>query len=165
MLAYVLWRRNKKDFALDFQLRDVPHSLVLAVAGYFSYGVVYSVAYQLYTAAGGHVPVTPNWLAQISGSAIAMIIVCVNPFCEELIVRAFVITEVEALSGRLAKAILASVGIQTLYHLYQGVVAATAVAALSLVLSAYFARYRRITPVILVHLYFDFLALIWSVGR
>jgi len=166
LMAYVLCRQNVTTFAVDFRLRDIPHSLVLAFASYLACGVAQSTAYILYTAVNGHAPpLSVNWLAQMSGSAIAIIVVCVNPFYEELIVRAFTITEVEALTGSIGMGIFVSVGIQTAYHLYQGLVAAAGVAALFLVFSAYFSKYRRITPVILAHLYFDFFALILAVRK
>ena len=51
-----------------------------------------------------------KWLAVVPGAAL-----------EELIARAYLMTEVAALSGSMALAVIVSVGFQCFYHLYQGV--------------------------------------------
>lgn len=70
---------------------------------------------------------------------------------EELIVRAFLMTEVAALTGSMALALVASVAFQTLYHLYYGVPGALLCAGGFLVSAIYYANTRRATPVILAH--------------
>jgi membrane protease YdiL (CAAX protease family) len=78
-----------------------------------------------------------------------------NPFFEELLVRGFLITEVESLFGSKSIAVFASVGVQASYHLYQGVPNAIFLSAGFLLFSLYFIRTRRILPVVLAHLYLD----------
>ena len=67
-------------------------------------------------------------------------------------------TELKILTGSAALSIAASVGLQTLYHLYQGMLLALGEAALFLVFALYFNRSRNIMPVVLAHLLFD----VWS---
>jgi membrane protease YdiL (CAAX protease family) len=74
---------------------------------------------------------------------------------EELIVRAFLMTEVAALTGSMVLALVASVVFQTVYHLYLGVQGALVVAGGFFVFAAFYANTRRITPVILAHALFN----------
>lgn len=91
-----------------------------------------------------------SWLAVVPAAA-----------KEELIVRAFLITEVSELTGRMGWAVVASVGLQTLYHLYQGLPSALFAASAFLVCAVFYAGTRRITPVILVHAVYNFKILSW----
>jgi membrane protease YdiL (CAAX protease family) len=82
----------------------------------------------------------------------------VNPFFEELIARAFVMTELKALTRNTAIAIAGSVLLQTSYHFYQGAPAAISHGATFLVFSLYYAKTNRIGAPILAHLLLDLLA-------
>jgi membrane protease YdiL (CAAX protease family) len=93
-------------------------------------------------------------------SVAGVIFLLINPFFEELIARAYVITEVRFLTGSSFLAVLASVVLQSSYHLYQGVVPALLSMALFGVFSLYYIRAKKIMPVILAHMLFDFLALV-----
>lgn len=74
-----------------------------------------------------------------------------SPLCEELILRAYTITETEALTGSSVVAVFISVFVQILGHLYQGAVPAALVGAVFLIFSWYYVRCRRITPPLLAH--------------
>ncbi len=97
-------------------------------------------------------------------SAFSIAFVLVNPFFEELIVCAYTMSEVMDLSGSRMLAIVISVSLQMSYHFYQGVLRSIAVAAIFTVFSIYFARTRRIAPVILAHFCIDAFALIKGVA-
>jgi len=97
-------------------------------------------------------------------SAFSIAFVLVNPFFEELIVRAYTMSEVMDLGGSRALAVLVSVLLQMSYHLYQGVLRSIAIAAIFTVFSIYFARTRRIGPLILAHFCFDAFALVKGVS-
>jgi membrane protease YdiL (CAAX protease family) len=86
---------------------------------------------------------------------------CVNPFFEELIVRAYLITEVRQLTRSSVTAVVCSTALQTGYHLYQGIPLALAAGAMFLLWSVYYAKTNRIMPVILAHFYFDAGATLW----
>jgi membrane protease YdiL (CAAX protease family) len=92
-------------------------------------------------------------------SILGVLFLLLNPFFEELIVRAYVISEVQFFTGSSFLAILVSVAIQSSYHLYQGLVPALLTTSLFTVFSLYYVRTKRITPVIIAHMFFDFLAL------
>ncbi len=84
-----------------------------------------------------------------------------NPFFEELIVRAYLMTEVRALTGSWMLATALSVVVQFSYHLYYGWEGAIALSFLFLVFSIYYARTQRATPIIVAHGIFD----IWGLVR
>jgi membrane protease YdiL (CAAX protease family) len=78
-----------------------------------------------------------------------------NPFYEELIVRAYVITELKQLTNSVWKPIILSTLLQTSYHFYQGIPMALGEGAGFLVFSIYYSKTNRIAPIILAHLYID----------
>ncbi|HXT11433.1 MAG TPA: CPBP family intramembrane glutamic endopeptidase [Candidatus Angelobacter sp.] len=80
---------------------------------------------------------------------------CINPFFEELIVRAYVMTQVRQLTNSAVIAVIASTLLQTSYHFYQGVPLALAEGGAFFVFCLYYAKTKRITPIILAHLYSD----------
>jgi membrane protease YdiL (CAAX protease family) len=90
----------------------------------------------------------------------AILLMIVNPVYEELIARAYVITEMQFLTGSRFVALVASVALQSSYHLYQGALSAGMLAVPFTIFSIYFIMRRRILPVILAHMYFDFIALL-----
>jgi membrane protease YdiL (CAAX protease family) len=84
----------------------------------------------------------------------------VNPFLEELIVRAYLMTEVEYLSGSINLAIILSVLIQASYHYYQGAIAPLVISVGFTIFAFSYAKTRRIMPIILAHMYGDLIALV-----
>lgn len=172
VLLYVLFRqgRSPKDIGLSFSLRDIPWSLIIGFGGYIAYYGCTVLIYLGHRAITGHEPATPDLGSQVFGDEgrwAALLLVLLNPFFEELIVRAYLMTEMKFLTGSTAIAISSSVILQTLYHLYQGLPMALSAGALFLVFAIYFARTGRIMPVILAHLGFDSIAFAYYglVGR
>jgi membrane protease YdiL (CAAX protease family) len=83
-----------------------------------------------------------------------------NPFFEELIVRAYLMTEVIELTGSSTLAVALSVFVQFSYHLYYGWGGAISLAFFFLALALYYVRSRRALPVIIAHGLLDIYALI-----
>ncbi len=83
-----------------------------------------------------------------------------NPFFEELIVRAYLMTEISELTGSSTLAVCMSVAVQFSYHLYYGPAQAISLSFMFLVFALYYARARRALPIILGHGFFDIWALI-----
>jgi membrane protease YdiL (CAAX protease family) len=162
LLFYVLRQngRTSAHIGFTFRWRDVRTGIVLKIgAGLATYVAAFGI-FRAYEAAMKHPPTQPS----IPGAGIIspwlVIFVLINPFFEELIVRAYMISEIVSLTGNTTVAVVASVVLQTTYHLYQGVAYALMAGVTFLVFSIYYARTRRIWPVILAHLWFDFSALI-----
>jgi len=92
-------------------------------------------------------------------SVLAIPFALINPFFEELIVRAYLMTEVKSLTGSWTVATALSVIIQWSYHLYYGWDGSLSIAFTFLVFSIYFARTRKATPLIVAHGLLDLWAL------
>jgi len=165
VMAYVLSRqgRSLKQIGLSFSWMDILVSLLLIVISYAAFYICYvAIFYGSYFVTGRALTQPAKTQTYLdAGITIGTILfVILNPIYEELIARAYIITEVKFLTGSGILAVIVSVVIQVLYHLYQGVPSAISVGAMFLVLSIYYLRYKRIGPVILAHLYFDLFALL-----
>lgn len=79
----------------------------------------------------------------------------INPRYEELIVRAYPMTEIRQLTNSVSKAVILSALLQMSCHFYQSAPMAFGKGASFLVFSIYYAKTNRITPIILAHLYMD----------
>jgi membrane protease YdiL (CAAX protease family) len=146
VLAYVLHRQGRSLRTIGFTTRfsDLPWALLLLFFSWLLSDAVISVLFNFRVlpdqGVGVFGPGVLSWLMILPAAA-----------AEELIVRAFLMTEVAELTGRMWIALLASVGFQTLYHLYQGTPSALISAGMFLVSALFYASTRRITPVILAH--------------
>lgn len=92
------------------------------------------------------------------GTVVAVSIV--NPAFEELFVTAYVVTSLTNQGVNHGTAVTVSVVIRLLYHLYLGaVLAALLLIPMGLIFGYYFARRRRLWPIVVAHAATDFLAL------
>jgi len=154
VLAYVLYRqgRSLRTIGLTARPSDVAWALAVTFCAKLLAGSIVTlfVAYHV-TALNVHHPAGSGflkWLAVVPSAA-----------TEELVVRAYLMTEVAALSGSMALAVIVSVGFQCFYHLYQGVPAALYHAGTFFAFAVFYAYTRRATPVILAHSLENFLIL------
>ena len=154
LLVYVLRRqgRNLRAIGVTFQRADILWVLPLLFFSRVLWGEAAGVISQLELSTIPPPAMDPSWIAWLA--------VLPSAACEELIVRAFLMTEVAALTGTMALAVVASVGYQTLYHLYQGTAPALASAGMFFVFAVFYASTRRITPVVLAHALLNF----WSMA-
>jgi membrane protease YdiL (CAAX protease family) len=163
LLGYVLSRRGRKFAALGLQwsLRNVGIGLLLAAVSYvvtkLGRTLVYDIRYLVYGAIA-HGPTGRDFFAHPSIAAIPFTLL--NPFFEELIVRAYVMTEVMELTGSSILAVVLSVSIQFSYHLYYGWAGAISLSFIFLVLALYYARSRNALPIVVAHGYFDISAML-----
>jgi hypothetical protein len=148
VLVYVLHRRGWTLVTIGLTVRwsDLPWALLVL---FFSRLLMHVVAIRL----AGFGESLPERSGPASAGLVAWMALVIVPSAaaEELIVRAFLMTEVAALTGSMAIAVLASVGFQTLYHLYQGLPSALMAAAMFFVFSVFYANLRRVTPLVLAH--------------
>lgn len=160
LVWYVLARRGKSffDLGLKWSWKDFGWSVILAAAGSAAFRLVYTgirysgLAWASIHQAHDHV----GNLLFGGGIFLSTILVqFLNPFFEELIVRAYLMTEIKYLTNSMTQAVIISTVLQTSYHFYQGAAAAFSHAATFLIFSIYYAKTNRIAPVILAHLYGD----------
>ena len=162
-IALKYQKRGFQDigFSLPMRVAEVGHSFALFFGAWLLGIVVGLAVFALYRALGhpGHRGFD---MAAIFGSHITLLTVMfiwLNPFFEELLVRAFLITEMEQIYQSTTLAVFVSVVLQASYHLYQGLPAALIHASTFLMFSIYFIRRRRILPIIMAHLYMDVIGL------
>jgi membrane protease YdiL (CAAX protease family) len=149
LVAYVLARRQRSlaEIGLTFRWSDVLWVFPLWFGCEIGRMLLNLLRARMLTASPHAVVLSARWLEWLA--------VIPDAAREELVVRAFLMTEIEELTGHMGLAIVASVGLQTLYHLYQGTPAALVHIGIFLVSALFYAATRRITPIILVHALFN----------
>ena len=162
LLGYVLARRSRsfRDLGLAWSLRDVAVGCGLTFAAFFSYLIGVVLLRSLHTRIFG----TPGSSAAgrdffLHPGIAGLLFTLINAPFEELIVRAYVMTEISDLTGSILLAGVASVAIQISYHLYYGVQGALSVGFLFLVFTIYYAQNRRALPIVTAHALFDLYAI------
>jgi membrane protease YdiL (CAAX protease family) len=159
LLWYVLQRRsqNFSDLGLFWKAKEVAVAPVL----WFICSIVAYISQLTIRSFGGFPSKSDpnaNAAAFLFSNGIGvgtMIFQFVNPFFEELIARAYLITRLKELTNSLALAIITSVVFQVSYHFYQGGWTALSYTGVFLVLSLYYAKTNRILAPILAHMIFD----------
>jgi membrane protease YdiL (CAAX protease family) len=163
LLGYVLWRRGRRfsDIGLRWSFRDLGVGAIVLVVSYLLYAAgSYALFFVHYWLVGTRI-MGPSAKQIFGHPSIAFLpFSLLNGFFEELIVRAYLMTEVFELTGSKALAVLLSVLVQFSYHLYYGWWRAIAISFLFVAYSLYFARWRRALPIIFAHECFDLWALI-----
>ena len=170
LLWYVLLRHGKNfsSLGLSWKWKDIGWSIVLLVGGAIAFYAVYAAIHFSGLPAVSQKTSSIRVADGLFGggiSVVTIVFLCLNPFFEELIVRAYLMTEIKKLTNSTAKAIIASMALQTSYHFYQGVPLALADGALFLIYSIYYAKTNRIAPIILAHLYCDVGSTFWYLLR
>ena len=170
LLAYVLFRQGRRfrDIGLNFRWTDILVAVPLYGVAFWARRFVqdfasHALGQKPYHAGYWHA-VKYGWDFDIGISSAYLVatvaLALINPFAEELIVRAYMITEVRILTGKTAVAVIASTLFAASYHFYQGVLPAIGQMALFFVFSLYYARTGRIMPVVLAHMAADLLQVV-----
>ena len=131
---------------------------------YLAFYLAYLVLYYVHFFATGQLLKLWDGARTILGSrpSIALIVfIILNPWFEELIVRAYTMKEITFLLGKPWLAVAISVGIQSSYHLYQGIPNAILLGVGFTVFAMYYVKSGRIFPVILAHFYADALSILY----
>jgi membrane protease YdiL (CAAX protease family) len=163
LLWYLLKSRSKSfsDYGMSWSLKNIGWALPLNFLSHWAasatYGALHLFGFTAETHAESSVRVG-TMLFHGSVPLTVFVFQFINPFFEELVARAYVMTEVKQLTNSSLAAIVVSTSIQTSYHLYQGIPNALAVGATFLVFSIFFAATKRIAPVIIAHLVTDVLS-------
>lgn len=163
LLGYILSRRKVQfaDLGLRWSFRDLPRGVGVAIGSYCAYYLGYVAVHSIHYAIFGavHSGMTAQAIFGHTG-VVAIPFALFNPFFEELIVRAYLMTEIKELTGSATLSVAMSVFVQTAYHLYYGWEGALSLGFSFLVSAIYYARTRRATPIILAHGAFDLFALL-----
>jgi membrane protease YdiL (CAAX protease family) len=163
LLGYVLYRRKARfaDIGFKWSWSNVFAGGPVTVVAYLSYWIG-SILFRVVQHAIFVSTSTGHSVKEMyaNPSLLAIPYLLLNPFFEELIVRAYLMTEIRALTKSWTLACLLSVGIQTAYHLYYGWAGALSISFIFVVFSVYFARKQRAVPIIVAHGLFDVLGMV-----
>jgi len=170
LLWYILMRHGKsfRDLGLTWKRKDIGWAVILSVVGFLAFRAVYDAIYFAGLTTVSHKAASAYVGNILFGGGIFFMTILfqfLNPFFEELIVRAYVMTEVKQLTNNTTKAIIISTLLQTSYHFYQGGPVAFGYMAIFLIFSIFYAKTNRITPIILAHLYYDVSGTFWYMFR
>jgi len=164
-LFLVLFKRQGRrlqSIGFEFRWTDLPKSLGLVIAAFTAmWGMAIAVSYVYF-----HITLrTFQDHGPRSGFSAASIWLIVpfwilNPFFEEMLGRGYLMTELIDLRKSVVCATAISLGLQTSYHLYYGVYGAAMVGCGLSVFAFYYAKTRRLMPVILAHMLWDFTAVL-----
>jgi hypothetical protein len=162
VLGYVLHQRGQSfsNLGLHWSARNAVLALPLFLLGLFLYKVHWPLILWAAQTFG-----QPGWtrpdLGPLFGQGSELTTIpdeLLNGFAEELIVRAWIMTEVARLTRRTWVAVVVSVSVQISYHFYQGVPSALSHIPLFTLYALFYARTRLILPVVLAHALQD----LWS---
>ena len=170
--AYLLYRQRRsfRDLGLTkLRLADAGQAFILC-GGQF---LLTAITRWILVAAGAYAMTSQvahtSQIQTMFGVQVSVGMLCfvlLNAFYEELIVRAYLMTELAALTRSVGCAVVVSSFFQGFYHLYQGWQPALQATVTFLLFSLFYAWSKRIWPVILAHLIWDLYAymvyIFWS---
>jgi membrane protease YdiL (CAAX protease family) len=162
LLGYVLARtgRRFRDIGLRWSFGDVGTGIVVLLVAVVALVTVSRAYFDIHYAIYRTVPVHHRASEFFGHFRLAMLpYFLIGPVHEELIVRAYLITEIRELTGSVTLAGLASLILQFTYHLYYGWWGAITVTGMFLVFTLYFARWRRALPIVIAHELYDLFAI------
>lgn len=163
LLWYVLKRsgRGLADVGFEWSLKDAKVGILVAIVamGFYVFGafLLQAIHFAIYRSAISG-PSGRDFFSRPTWAAVPYFLL--SPIFEELIVRAYLMTEIRALTGSATIAVVASVAVQASYHLYYGWWGAVLVGFTFLAFALYYARWGRALPVIVAHEFFDLLSLL-----
>ena len=165
LLAKVLSVRGISfhDLGITITWKYVLGGVALAFSGWILFGATHVLLRSILPVSYQHLLQPKNVCAVTNGFTMLLLLFLVlNPFCEELIVRGFLMREMFSLTGSKTVAVVVSVLFQTSYHLYQGVVPALLTALIFLLFSMFYIKTGNLTSVIVAHLVMDLAILVRS---
>lgn len=162
LIIYFLSRRGEslRAIGLGWRGTDLLKGFGLAFGALFLSAFVQSFVRAFTVAVTNHNPDVRDPRVIFAGISPALMVIysLSAAVFEETIVRAFVTSELIALSWPVWVASLSSVLLQTSYHVYYGLGGALTTSGMFIVFAIYFAKSRRLLPTILAHLFVDLYA-------
>jgi membrane protease YdiL (CAAX protease family) len=162
LLGYILSRRKARfaDLGLRWSTGDLIRGAGVAIGSYCAYFAGNVIVHGIHRAILGDSH-SGNTAQAIFGHPgfFAIPFFLLNPFFEEMIVRAYLMTEIRELTRSATLAVALSVAVQTAYHLYYGWEGALSLGFQFLFFAVYYAKTRRATPIIVAHGVFDLIGL------
>lgn len=163
LLGYVLWRgkRRIRDLGFVWSFRELGAGVLVTIVAYLAYAVGFglvSIIFRALLPASSPAPDPKAIFGHLPYMAVPVFLL--NPFFEELIVRAYLMSEIRFLTGSWLLAGVVSVFIQFSYHLYYGWQGALSLSFQFMVFAIYYAKTRKATPIVFAHGVFDIVGLL-----
>jgi membrane protease YdiL (CAAX protease family) len=168
-LFLVLFKRQGRrlqNIGFEFRWTDLPKALGLVMAAFAAMvAMIVTVRHAYFLITLRSLQEGPR--SGFSGASIWLIVpfLILNAFFEEMLVRGYLMTELIDLRKSVVFAAVISLAVQTSYHLYYGVYGAAMVGCGLAVFAIYYARSRRLMPVIFAHMLWDFTTVLSKLHR
>lgn len=153
-----LHRERLDTLSPDPKKIDAAWAVALLIGGWIAIAATLRASQTLFHGTNVEPQNVDLFQARLSPLYFALMIV--NPFAEELIVRGFLQTRLRQAGWPSAAIVLISVGVQTAYHVYQGLPSALALGAGFLIWAIFYQATRRLWPVVGAHLIMDVVAML-----
>lgn len=158
LVGYILRQsgRTFRDIGFRWSWKEITDGLWLYAAAFLFYRFGVFLINSVYHFLSGSYPHHVD-ARQIFGHMplFALPVWLLNPFYEEIVVRAYLMTEIRELTGSAILAALTSVLLQTSYHIYYGWAGALSLGIQFAAFAGYFAIWRRAFPIAIAHGLFD----------
>lgn len=165
-VLYFRQGRKLSGLGLGFLWSDLPKGLGLFFASVTAYSMA---SYCLIRAGfpGYNTLSSPNSSGMFTATTPWLLVpfLLLNPLFEEILVRGYLMTEIIELRSSAFLAVSVSLIVQTSYHLHYGIIGALSLGTGFAVFALYYARSRKLMPVIMAHVLWDFLGLIGAWHR
>jgi membrane protease YdiL (CAAX protease family) len=150
--------RHLQDIGFSFHWTDLPKAVGLTLAGFTAMWVMIATTRSVHLLMTSRAFHDDGPRSNFLGTSIWLVLpfLVLNAFFEEMIVRGYLMTELIDLRKSVVLAAVISLAVQTSYHLYYGVYGAVMVGCGLSVFAIYYAKSRRLMPVILAHMFWDF---------
>lgn len=152
-LAMREWNFNMLGF--NPGIKDTIVGLLLAPLLYGIYWAILNLTVLVFPALESSIMNTNIIESDISIITVVLVSI-INPIFEELFVCAYVIESLKNIKG-ISFAINVSILLRILYHLYQGIPGLILIIPLGILFSFWYAKTKRLWPIIVVHGIFDFI--------
>jgi CAAX protease family protein len=159
MLVLFLRRRDwrLRHVTRPFARRDPVRGLGMALLGGILVPWIFAVFFALLAPETAGSVFTTHFTGSVNGLVIAAIVV-INPIYEEMLYVGFIPAAFPAAAGW--QIILLSTALRVAVHTYQGILGFLYMLPMGIVFAAYYARTRRVWPLVLAHALLDAMALI-----
>jgi membrane protease YdiL (CAAX protease family) len=162
LLFGILLRRQGRafsDIGLSFHWKDPLRGLALAAGSWIYWYLSATFMALVYFWSGSQLHQRdPAVIFAGLWPALSLVYSMASAFYEEILVRGYFMTELIGLSCPVWLATVLSIALQTSYHFYYGFTNAILLSTGFAISAIYFARTRRLVPVILSHLFWNLLA-------
>jgi membrane protease YdiL (CAAX protease family) len=160
VIVFILkWQRWPfKNFGLSFSIDKITAGLVLFIANYFIYLLMFKLFGSfVLTEDGGSTSATVSFSTSLNILPLTLFSLF-NPFFEEFILVGYIVTSLRKKFG-LVVCVIVSVFFRLSFHIYQGPIILLSILPMGVLFAIYFWNKKSILPLIIGHGLMDFLSI------